>query len=158
MRENAPSNCASIVASLLKCVTSLLTRSRDPSPLLRHPSIYSVSRQRTRRVATRHDTAELCSARRKHRFVYCCVIAGTCFNVTILPWRTYFTIYSYYALSDLRFAPPHEFLVFVKSCRFFSSATLLFNLSNKPITDIYENIDLGQQIHKKIRLKWLIRM
>jgi hypothetical protein len=32
---------ASIVASLLKCVTSLLTRSRDPSPLLRHSSVYS---------------------------------------------------------------------------------------------------------------------
>jgi hypothetical protein len=38
---NAPSIGASIVASLLKRVTSLLTWSRDPSPLLRHPSHYS---------------------------------------------------------------------------------------------------------------------
>jgi hypothetical protein len=31
--------------------------------------------------------------RRKHRFVYCCVIAGTCFDVTVLAWRKYATIY-----------------------------------------------------------------
>jgi hypothetical protein len=36
----------------------------------------------------------LCSARRKHRFVYCCVIAGTCFDVTVLAWRKYATISS----------------------------------------------------------------
>jgi hypothetical protein len=43
--------------------------------------------------ATRHDTAELGSARRKHRFVYCCVIAGTCFEVIVLAWRKYATIF-----------------------------------------------------------------
>jgi hypothetical protein len=56
MRENA-----SIVASLL-------TRSRDPSPLLRHPSVYSCCWQQTRRgdasrCATRHGSARLGSAR-----------------------------------------------------------------------------------------------
>jgi hypothetical protein len=38
---NAASNGASIDASLLKRVTSLLTQSRDSFPLLRHPSVYS---------------------------------------------------------------------------------------------------------------------
>jgi hypothetical protein len=33
--------------------------------------------------------ARLGSARRKHRFVYCCVIAGACFDVTVLAWRKY---------------------------------------------------------------------
>jgi hypothetical protein len=36
--------------------------------------------------------AELGSARRKNHFVYCCVIAGTCFKVTVLAWRKYATI------------------------------------------------------------------
>jgi hypothetical protein len=45
----------------------------------------AVAWQQTRRgEATRHGTADLRSARRKHRFVYCCVIAGTCFEVTVL--------------------------------------------------------------------------
>jgi hypothetical protein len=29
---------------------------------------------------------------RKHRFVYYCVIAGACFDVTVLVWRKYATI------------------------------------------------------------------
>jgi hypothetical protein len=33
-----------------------------------------------------------CSAQRKHHFVYCCVIAGTCFEVTVLAWSKYATI------------------------------------------------------------------
>jgi hypothetical protein len=45
--------------------------------------------QQARRGATRHGTAELGSARRKHRFAYCCVIAGTCFDVTVLAWSKY---------------------------------------------------------------------
>jgi hypothetical protein len=45
-----------------------------------------------RRCSTRHSTAELGSARRKYHFVYCCVIAGTCFDVTVLAWRKYGTI------------------------------------------------------------------
>jgi hypothetical protein len=32
------------------------------------------------------------TAWRKHRFVYYCVIAGACFDVTILTWRKYATI------------------------------------------------------------------
>jgi hypothetical protein len=40
------------------------------------------------RCANRHGTA-----RRKHRFVYCCVIAGTYFEVTALAWRKYATLY-----------------------------------------------------------------
>jgi hypothetical protein len=40
-----------------------------------------------RRGATRHGTAEVGSARRKHPFVYCCVIAGTCFDVTDFTWH-----------------------------------------------------------------------
>jgi hypothetical protein len=49
-------------------VASLLTRSRDPSPLLRHPSFYSFALQQTRQGdatgwATRHFSARLGSAR-----------------------------------------------------------------------------------------------
>jgi hypothetical protein len=93
-RENALSNTASIVASLLKCVTSLLTRSRDHSSLLRHPSVHSwlPATNEARRCATRHGTAELGSAGRKHRFVYCCVLVGACFDVTVLIWRKYATL------------------------------------------------------------------
>jgi hypothetical protein len=32
------------------------------------------------------------TARRKHRFVYCCVISGSCFEVTVLAWSKYATI------------------------------------------------------------------
>jgi hypothetical protein len=80
---------APIVALLLKRVTSLLTRSHDPSPLLRHPSVYSscLATNEGKRCATRHGSARLGSARRKHRFVYCCVIVGACFDVTVLTWR-----------------------------------------------------------------------
>jgi hypothetical protein len=45
-----------------------------------------------RRCATR-----LGSARRKHSFVKCCLIAGTCFDVTVLAWRKYATIF-YFSL------------------------------------------------------------
>jgi hypothetical protein len=38
------------------------------------------------------DLSRLGSARRKHRFVYCCVIVGACFDVTVLAWRKYATI------------------------------------------------------------------
>jgi hypothetical protein len=44
---------------------------------------------------SRHDRPRLGTVRRKHRFVYCCVIAGTCFEVTALAWRKYATIYIY---------------------------------------------------------------
>jgi hypothetical protein len=49
------------------------------------------------RGATRHDTVALGTARhgaarRKHRFVYCCVIAGTCLEVTVLAWSKHATI------------------------------------------------------------------
>jgi hypothetical protein len=39
-------------------------------------------------------SALLGTARRKHRFVYCCVIAGACFDVTVLAWRKYATVFS----------------------------------------------------------------
>jgi hypothetical protein len=42
----------------------------------------------------------LCSAQRQHRFVYCCVIAGACFDVTVLAWRKYTTIYLYIRYSN----------------------------------------------------------
>jgi hypothetical protein len=45
------------------------------------------------RGVTLQDTAELGSARRKNSFVYCCVIEGTCFHVTVFAWRKYTTIY-----------------------------------------------------------------
>jgi hypothetical protein len=38
------------------------------------------------------DSSRLRSARTKHRFVYCCVILGACFDVTVLAWRKYATI------------------------------------------------------------------
>jgi hypothetical protein len=41
---------------------------------------------------TRLSSAWLCLARRKHRLLYCCVITGACFNVTVLAWRKYTTI------------------------------------------------------------------
>jgi hypothetical protein len=78
-------------------VASLLTRSRDPSPLLRHPSVYSccLATNEERRCDAMRDSSRFGSARRKHRFVYCCVIAGACFDVTVLAWRKYATIYIY---------------------------------------------------------------
>jgi hypothetical protein len=83
MPENAP------------IVASLLTRSRDPSPLLLHPSVYSccLATNEARRCATRRGLVRLGLARRKHRFIYCCVIAGMCFDVTVLAWRKYATIF-----------------------------------------------------------------
>jgi hypothetical protein len=46
-----------------------------------------------RRCATRHGTADLGSAQRKHRFVYSCLIVGACFDVTVLAWRKYVTLH-----------------------------------------------------------------
>jgi hypothetical protein len=43
-------------------------------------------------IRSRLGSAILGTARRKHRFVYYCVIAGACFDVTILTWRIYATI------------------------------------------------------------------
>jgi hypothetical protein len=37
-------------------------------------------------------SALLGTAQRKHHFVYCCVIMGACFDVTVLAWRKYTTI------------------------------------------------------------------
>jgi hypothetical protein len=45
------------------------------------------------RDSSRHGRAQLDSAQRKHRFVYCCVIAGTCFDVTVIAWRKYATLH-----------------------------------------------------------------
>jgi hypothetical protein len=85
-------------------VASLLTRSRDPALFLRHPSVYSCCLATTRRsdatrwvTRSRFGSARLCSAllgtaRRKHRFVHYCVIAGACFDVTVLVCRKYATI------------------------------------------------------------------
>jgi hypothetical protein len=91
---------ASIVASLLKRVTLLLTRSRDLSPLLRYPNVYSfcLATNETRWCEAMLSNATRCatsygSARRKHRFIYCCVIAGTCFEATALAWTKYATIF-----------------------------------------------------------------
>jgi hypothetical protein len=52
----------------------------------------AVAWQQTRAGDERLVMARLGSARRKHRLVYCCVIAGTCFEVTVLAWRKYATI------------------------------------------------------------------
>jgi hypothetical protein len=43
-------------------------------------------------VEPRLGTTELGSARNKHRFVYCCVIAETGFEVTVIAWCKYTTI------------------------------------------------------------------
>jgi hypothetical protein len=45
-----------------------------------------------RQCVTHHGTAELGSAWRKHCFIYCCVIAEMCFDVTVLAWRKYTTL------------------------------------------------------------------
>jgi hypothetical protein len=37
-------------------------------------------------------SALLSTEQRKHCFVYCCVIAGACFDVTVLVWRKYATL------------------------------------------------------------------
>jgi hypothetical protein len=47
---------------------------------------------RSRLGSPRLGSAILGTARRKHRFVYYCVIAGAYFDVTILIWRKYATI------------------------------------------------------------------
>jgi hypothetical protein len=41
------------------------------------------------RYSSRHGRAGLGSARKKHSFVYCCVIAGTYFEVTVFAYRKY---------------------------------------------------------------------
>jgi hypothetical protein len=86
-------------------VASLLTWSRDPSPLWHHPSVYSycLATNEARLCDTMSDSSRLGSAllnsallrsaQRKHRFVYCCIIVGACFDVTVLAWRKYATIY-----------------------------------------------------------------
>jgi hypothetical protein len=92
-------------------VASLVTWSRHPSLLLRYPSVYSCCLATTRRGdetrwatrsrfgsarlrSTRLGSALLGTAQRKHRFVYYYVIAGACFDVTVLVWRKYSTVYS----------------------------------------------------------------
>jgi hypothetical protein len=42
--------------------------------------------------STRLGSALLGTARSKHRFIYYCVIAGACFDVTVLVWHKYVTI------------------------------------------------------------------
>jgi hypothetical protein len=92
MRENA-----SIVASLFNawchCWCGHVT--------LPHSCVIqvfiAVAWQQTRRgEAMRRDAllvrTRLGSARRKHRFVNCCVITGACFDVAVLAWRKYSTI------------------------------------------------------------------
>jgi hypothetical protein len=37
--------------------------------------------------------AEIVSGGRKHHFVHCCMIAGTCFEVTVLAWPKYATVF-----------------------------------------------------------------
>jgi hypothetical protein len=87
----SPVNPSSDMRENASIVASLLTRSRDPSSLLRHLSVYRccLATNEARRCATR-----LGSARRKHRFVYCCVIVGACFVVTVVARRKYTTILS----------------------------------------------------------------
>jgi hypothetical protein len=86
-------------ASLLKCLTSLLTRSRDPSPLLRRSSVHSccLATNEARRCEEMRDSSWLSwarhgTARRKLRFVSCCVIVGVCFDVTVPAWHKYATV------------------------------------------------------------------
>jgi hypothetical protein len=73
-------------------VASLLTG--DPTPLLHHPSVYSccLARNEARWCDAMSHSSWLESARREHRFVYCCVIAGARFDVTVLAWCKYATI------------------------------------------------------------------
>jgi hypothetical protein len=101
-----PINPGSYMRENALIVASLPTRSRDPSLLLLHPSVHSccLATKKARRgeAMRRYEglvhssvlfgSARLSSARRKHRFVYCCIIAGVCFDVTILAWRIYATI------------------------------------------------------------------
>jgi hypothetical protein len=81
-------------------VMSLLTQSRDPFPLLHHPSVYSccLAINEVRHCTARYGTADLDLAQRKHCFVYCWVIVGACFDVTVLAWRKYATISSHLCL------------------------------------------------------------
>jgi hypothetical protein len=72
MRENA-----SVVASLLTLSHSFVIQ-----------VFIAVAWQQTWRGDARIVTALLGSARRKHSFVYCCVIAGACFDVTVLAWSS----------------------------------------------------------------------
>jgi hypothetical protein len=88
-RENA-----SIFASLLKRVTSLLTRSRDPSPLLRHPNIYSccLATNEPRRCDAMGDSSRLGSARlgtEKTPLRLLLRNRGSVFRFTVLAWRKY---------------------------------------------------------------------
>jgi hypothetical protein len=43
---------------------------------------------------SRLGSALLSSAQRKHRFLYCCAIVGACFDVTVLAWHKYTTVFT----------------------------------------------------------------
>jgi hypothetical protein len=89
MQENAPSNGTSVVASLLNswrhCWRGHVTL---PHSCVIQVFIAVASQQTRQGDARRGDarlvTARLGLARRKHRFFYCCVIVGACFDVTYL--------------------------------------------------------------------------
>jgi hypothetical protein len=123
-----------------------------------------------RRGATRHYTAELGSARRKHRFVYCCVIARTCFEVTVLALRKYATIfiniwnkmYKYLIEHGHILANPER--VCVKWCRGRMShestppsftRTLTFPLSSPPIIQPLSSLECWQ-LYEKLRKIWVL--
>jgi hypothetical protein len=121
-------------------VASLLTRSRDLSALLRHRSVYSccLATKEARRCATRHGSARLGSARRKHRIIYCCVIAEACFDVTVLAWHKYTTIL--FILDIFSYFCQINFSLILK----LPSVTSAFSQSTVPIrSTIEQEIVLG---------------
>jgi hypothetical protein len=57
---------------------------------------------------------------RKHRFVYCCVIAGACFDVTVLAWRKYATLLPPNSLTVCHLSFLLKFLPLItSSCKLF---------------------------------------
>jgi hypothetical protein len=82
MRENA-FNC---------CVTAHAWRHVTLPQSCVKQVFTAVAWQQTRRSDATRWATRLGSARWKHRFVYCCVIAGACFDVTVLAWRKYATV------------------------------------------------------------------
>jgi hypothetical protein len=89
-------------------------------------SVYScyLATNEARRCATRHGTTDLGSAQRKHRFVYCCVIVGTCFDVSL-------TQQFFHGANT----PRYKKYIFYSPCVNFQALAIIFGYSSEICSD-----------------------
>jgi hypothetical protein len=66
-------------------------RKRQPEPECSN-GIRGQGAEEQQHLRKGRKTAKSIGGRRKHCFVYCCIVAGTCFEVTVLAWRKYTTL------------------------------------------------------------------